>query len=245
MKPSKRWYLLFSMVGIIFIADRSLLRALSDWVSANPLTNQITETSENQQLRKKTSVIKLPESQTSVDDTQLIVGGLDDYSPQEFAFAMYCANKKKLLVIGFTPQHNCRGFIVHLIDHADHEIHVQAYALMCPLIINALMRAYTRGVLITVLLDKQYKNKTQIIPLKRTELYGDDTPRIAHNKILLIKNKDGLTVTLTGSYNFSTAAQTANAENIVCFFNYDEVYDAYLNNFNARLNLRKTQRIQN
>lgn len=240
MKPIKRWYLLLAVVGIIFIAEKSSMKALRDWITTNPLTHQTSSTNEIQQLRNQTTIQLTTQTNAPIP---LIIGGFSNYSTQEFAFAKYCENKKPLVVLCFTPQHDCTGLLVHLIDHANGEVHVHAYALTCPLIIAALKRADSRGVIVRILLDKQYKNKPQVAPLRKTELYADNTPQIAHGKVLLIKNKNGLTVVYIGSFNFSTSAQKKNFEICLFLFNYDELYEACITNWKARLQLKRTERL--
>jgi phosphatidylserine/phosphatidylglycerophosphate/cardiolipin synthase-like enzyme len=92
---------------------------------------------------------------------------------------------------------------------------VQAYSFTSAPIAKALLDAHKRGVQVQVILDKS----------QRTEKYSsadflanqgvltmiDATHAIAHNKVIVI---DGETV-LTGSFNFTKAAQEKNAENLL------------------------------
>ena len=182
------------------------------------------------------------------EDGELVVGGFtNQYDSSQFAFARHVANGKKFMVACFTPQHDCTGLIVHLVDHADFKIKVMAYALTCPHIIAALVRAILRGVEVQVLLDKQYENKPQVAMLsqeKTAKVFVDAQPRIAHNKVILIQNKKKFsTVLITGSFNFSSSAQLHNAENIICFFNYDNLHNAYQKNWEQRRELPKTRQM--
>lgn len=92
---------------------------------------------------------------------------------------------------------------------------VQAYSFTSAPIAKALLDAYKRGVKVQVILDKsqrteKYSSATflsnQGIPVKI-----DAAHAIAHNKVMVI---DGETV-ITGSFNFTKAAEEKNAENLL------------------------------
>ncbi len=55
----------------------------------------------------------------------------------------------------------------------------------------------------------------------------DDHHKTANNKIILI---DSSTV-ITGSFNFTKAAEEKNAENILIIKHHSEVFDRYLDNY--------------
>lgn len=115
----------------------------------------------------------------------------------------------------FTPGENCTAEIVTEISRAQHSVLVQAYSFTSAPIAKALVDAKKRGVDVRAILDKS----------QRTEKYSgadflansgvlvriDDRHAIAHNKVMVI---DGETV-ITGSFNFTKAAQEKNAENLL------------------------------
>jgi phosphatidylserine/phosphatidylglycerophosphate/cardiolipin synthase-like enzyme len=115
----------------------------------------------------------------------------------------------------FSPKGGCTEAVVEALDHAKSTILVQAYSFTSVPIAGALVQAHRRGVKIEVVLDKS----------QRTEKYSaatfirnngipcliDDKHAIAHNKVMVI---DGQTV-ITGSFNFTKAAEQANAENLL------------------------------
>lgn len=92
---------------------------------------------------------------------------------------------------------------------------VQAYSFTSARIAEALVKAHRRGVKVQVLLDKS----------QRTEKYSsadflanagimtkiDAAHAIAHNKVMIIDNE----VVITGSFNFTKAAEESNAENLL------------------------------
>ena len=119
----------------------------------------------------------------------------------------------------FTPEDDCTDLIVRLIDATDKRIVVMIYMLTCPKIILALVNAVKRGVRVSVMLDKQCANLIYIDELKRSaEVEKCRPPGIFHHKILLLSNKNKSRLLVIGSFNFSTAAQTRNYENIFGIF---------------------------
>ena len=115
----------------------------------------------------------------------------------------------------FTPGMDCTGKVVEAISAARRTILVQAYSFTSPAIAQALVQAKKRGVDVRAVLDKS----------QRTEKYSgadflvnggvpvqiDAAHAIAHNKVMVL---DGSTV-ITGSFNFTKAAQERNAENLL------------------------------
>lgn len=135
--------------------------------------------------------------------------------------------------ICFTTGQQCDQRIISAIESAQHTIYVQAYQFSRP-IQNALVSAKQRLVKVEVILDKsQEGGKYQAAMFFHNmgiPVWIDNKVAIAHNKVMII---DGKTV-ITGSYNYSRAAQSRNAENVV-FINSKEIANQYLLNFNNRL----------
>ena len=115
----------------------------------------------------------------------------------------------------FTPGHTVETAIADEIGTAKKEIRVQAYSFTNPVIVQALADAKARGVNVIVVLDKS--NRTQKYSAADftnnagIETLIDDKHAIAHNKIMIIDDQ----VVITGSYNFTRAAEKSNAENVV------------------------------
>ena len=134
----------------------------------------------------------------------------------------------------FTPGQDCLAVIVSEIDGAKTELLVQAYGFTSPAIIQAIVKAKERGVNVDVLLDKinerrQYTGATYLVN-HGIEPRIDFKVAIAHNKVIVI---DGQTV-VTGSFNFTTAAQQRNAENVIVIQNDVAIANAYSENFYRR-----------
>ncbi|MFW9611183.1 MAG: phospholipase D family protein, partial [Fluviibacter sp.] len=115
----------------------------------------------------------------------------------------------------FTPGHTVETAIADEIGTAKREIRVQAYSFTNPIIVQALADAKARGVNVIVVLDKS--NRTQkysaadFTSNAGIETLIDDKHAIAHNKVMIIDDQ----IVITGSYNFTRAAEKSNAENLV------------------------------
>jgi phosphatidylserine/phosphatidylglycerophosphate/cardiolipin synthase-like enzyme len=115
----------------------------------------------------------------------------------------------------FTPGQNCTGEIVGTIQQAKKVIRVQAYSFTSAPIAKALVDAKRRGIDVKVILDKsqqkaRYTSAT-FLHNQGIPVYIDYKPAIAHNKVMVIDNQ----FIITGSFNFTKAAQTRNAENLL------------------------------
>lgn len=115
----------------------------------------------------------------------------------------------------FTPGQDCTGLIVESIDGARIEILMQAYSFTSAPIAEALVRAKKRGVDVRAILDKSQRAErytgATFLGNAGIPVLIDERPAIAHNKVMVL---DGSTV-ITGSFNFTKAAQEKNAENVL------------------------------
>ncbi|MBX9621930.1 MAG: phospholipase D family protein [Alphaproteobacteria bacterium] len=125
------------------------------------------------------------------------------------------SSEKVPLRVCFSPEGQCTDKIVDAINSAQSSISVAAYAFTCPRIAEALRDAYKRGVDVKLLVDRsQLKEKYSQLPFllkKGIPVYIDSAEGLAHNKIMLFDNR----WVLTGSFNFTRAANSKNAENIL------------------------------
>ncbi len=119
------------------------------------------------------------------------------------------------------PRGDCTELAVNEINAAKNTIDVQAYSFTSKPILRALAAAEARGVNVQVLLDKSDAtaryNVTGFLQSNNIPFLIDFKPSIAHNKVIII---DGATV-ITGSFNFTNAAQYNNAENLLVIHDLD------------------------
>jgi phosphatidylserine/phosphatidylglycerophosphate/cardiolipin synthase-like enzyme len=134
----------------------------------------------------------------------------------------------------FTPGMDCTQLIVKTLQEAKDSIFLQAYSFTSAPIAKAVVEAKQRGVAVFVILDKSQSPKNKYSSAKylldnNIETYIDYKPAIAHNKIIIV---DGAIV-LTGSFNFTRAAQLHNAENFIIIRD-KELAKLYLANWHDR-----------
>lgn len=115
----------------------------------------------------------------------------------------------------FTPGEDCTGLIVRQLYAAQKTVLVQAYSFTSEPIARELADAHRRGVEVHVILDKSNRTEkysaADFLAHAGIAVLIDSEHRIAHNKVMVI---DGETV-ITGSFNFTKAAQLDNAENVL------------------------------
>jgi len=133
----------------------------------------------------------------------------------------------------FTPGQDCTHQITDEIGKAEHSILVQAYGFTSKDIADALIAAKNRGVKVKVILDKsQRKQKYSLLHYiveTGIPVWIDTKPAIAHNKVMIIDGKE----VITGSFNFTDAAQKRNAENVV-FISDTKLAQEYIQNWKNR-----------
>jgi phospholipase D len=138
----------------------------------------------------------------------------------------------------FTPDSRCTEGIVKAIQNAHSSIYVQAYGFTSHPIAQALVEAKKRGVDVRVILDKsqQTAKKSQIHLLLQNNIPVsiDSVSGIAHNKVMILDE----THVLTGSFNFTAAADSRNAENVLIIQD-KELARLYQDNWNRRAQLSR------
>jgi phosphatidylserine/phosphatidylglycerophosphate/cardiolipin synthase-like enzyme len=135
----------------------------------------------------------------------------------------------------FSPDGGCTEAIVNEIRHAKSEIYVQAYSFTSAPIAKALVDAHKRGIKVEVILDKSQKREryTEATFLTNAGIptYIDSVHAIAHNKIMVIDKE----FVITGSFNFTKAAEEKNAENLL-ILKSKELASQYLMNWTKHKN---------
>ena len=134
----------------------------------------------------------------------------------------------------FTPAQACADLIVSILDHAQSQIRLQAYGFTSSPILAALVAAKQRGVDVGVILDKSDERASSAsgadyVARAGIPVFIDYQPAIAHNKVIVV---DRHTV-ITGSYNFTAAAERKNTENVTIIAS-SEVASRFLSNWESR-----------
>jgi phosphatidylserine/phosphatidylglycerophosphate/cardiolipin synthase-like enzyme len=135
----------------------------------------------------------------------------------------------------FSLDGGCTDALVARLSTAKVSIDVQAYGFTSVPITNAISDAHIRRVIVRAVLDRsnqtgKYSGATPLANAGIAVLI-DAKHAIAHNKVIII---DGRTL-VTGSFNFSKAAEESNAENLLIIDGTPKLVAAYQGNFDRHL----------
>ncbi len=151
------------------------------------------------------------------------------------AAADYAGPKAAEIEALFSPGDECEGRIIEEIEGANKRIRVQMYFFTSKKIASALGKAAKRGVSVEVLLDKSQEKMTygpwRVLRRDGVKVYFDDEHQVANNKVMLVDTR----TVVTGSYNFTKAAEEENAENLIIVKHHAEIFDRYLENYKRHL----------
>ena len=136
----------------------------------------------------------------------------------------------------FTPGDDVARVISGRIDAARRTVQVQAYLFTNKRIAAALAKAARRGVTVELVADARQHEAGGLPVLKtldragvRIWLAGDFAA--FHNKVVLVDAGTPSAVVVTGSFNFTQAAQDKNAENVVVISGSPEVTGRFARDF--------------
>jgi phosphatidylserine/phosphatidylglycerophosphate/cardiolipin synthase-like enzyme len=115
----------------------------------------------------------------------------------------------------FSPRGGATEAVVQALQQATNTILVQAYSFTSPPIARALVDAHNRGVAVRVVLDKSQRtekySEADFLIHEGIATLMDSQHAIAHNKIMVLDSY----LILTGSFNFTKAAEENNAKNLL------------------------------
>jgi phosphatidylserine/phosphatidylglycerophosphate/cardiolipin synthase-like enzyme len=151
------------------------------------------------------------------------------------SFADTTVDTAKVRVL-FTPGDNIAAVIAQAIRSAKQSVRVLAFSFTNKAIARALIEAQQRQIEVSVLADREQFEKGAGFLLRDLTRAGvkvmlDGEHSAAHNKVMLI-DADGLhPIIITGSFNFTQAAQKYNAENVVLIYYERTLARAYSENW--------------
>jgi phosphatidylserine/phosphatidylglycerophosphate/cardiolipin synthase-like enzyme len=136
----------------------------------------------------------------------------------------------------FTPGDRIDNLIIAAIAGAKREVLVNAYSFTQRSIARALVAARKRGVSVQVIADSQQaatlpQNVLAELAKGGVDVWLDANYQAAHNKVIVVDADTASATTITGSYNFTVAAQWHNAENVLILRDNRDVARAYRDNW--------------
>ena len=115
----------------------------------------------------------------------------------------------------FSPKGGCQESIVSEISKAEKTIDIAMYYLTSREIVQELVKAKERSVVIRIFLDQSQENskyaKSRYLAKRGIEIRFYVGAGLMHNKFAVIDNK----VLITGSFNWTATAQEKNQENLL------------------------------
>lgn len=142
--------------------------------------------------------------------------------------------------VAFTPGDDAAGLIIAAIDQARQQILVQTFSFTHEGIAKALVAAHKRGVDVKVMADREQterieRSKVPMMAGAGVPVWLDGEHQSAHNKVMVIDAGLSTAVLVTGSYNFTNAAQYKNAENLLLMRGNEKLIKLYRDNWNVHL----------
>ena len=136
--------------------------------------------------------------------------------------------------VAFSPNGGGAALVVKAIGEAKKTIKVQAYSFTNADIAKALVDASKRGVTVRVVLDKSQETEkytsATFLANAGVPVRIDDEFAIAHSKIMIMDDEN----IVTGSFNFTKAAEERNAENVLVIRGNKELAKLYMQNWQWR-----------
>lgn len=136
--------------------------------------------------------------------------------------------------VAFSPKGGGTDLVVKVIASAKSDIRVAAYSFTSRPVANALIDAKQAGIDVAVVVDHGQMNNKPPAAIDALASSGipvriDYVHAIQHNKYIII---DGKTVE-TGSFNYSAAAESRNAENVIVLWNSPQLAASYTENWKS------------
>jgi phosphatidylserine/phosphatidylglycerophosphate/cardiolipin synthase-like enzyme len=146
------------------------------------------------------------------------------------------AQQKAEVEVAFTPGDDISALIVKRIGEARSSVRMQAFLFTDRRVANALLAARKRGVEVDVVADAGQRaagGLPHLAALARAgaRVWIDAEHAAAHDKVIIVDGDGPQAVVITGSYNFTHAAQSRNAENVVVIGGNRSVTDRFVENF--------------
>lgn len=138
--------------------------------------------------------------------------------------------------VAFTPGDDAGGLVVETIRQAKRQILVQAYGFTHKAIAEALVAAKRRGVEVVLIADRNQTEtlKTSLVTWLAEQgvpVWIDADHAAAHDKVMVLDAGTPQAALITGSFNFTHAAQHRNAENLLVLSGNQALADAYAANW--------------
>lgn len=132
----------------------------------------------------------------------------------------------------FSPGDDAAALVVATLGEARRQVLVHAYSLTHRAIADALVAAHRRGVDVQVLADLAQSrtlatSRLGDLAARGIPVWLDGEHAAAHNKVMILDADQDEAAVITGSFNFTQAAQYRNAENLLVLRGHPALAQAY------------------
>ena len=136
----------------------------------------------------------------------------------------------------FTPGDDASALVVEAINQARSQVLVQAYSFTHKDIAKALAAAQQRGVRVTLIADQRQAETLETslvawLARQNVEVCLDGEHAAAHDKVMVIDPGSPQAKVITGSFNFTHAAQYRNSENLLLLAGNPQLAEIYATNW--------------
>jgi phosphatidylserine/phosphatidylglycerophosphate/cardiolipin synthase-like enzyme len=143
---------------------------------------------------------------------------------------IYSGSGRQVVEFCFSPRGNCDQVLIKYVDQAKRSIHILIYIFTLENIESSLVAARDRGVEVKLVMDiSESQTSSSLYPMLKQRGFDvkiANVVGIMHDKVAII---DGQYV-IEGSFNYSNAAVTWNAENLIVIYDAT-IAQAYQNQF--------------
>ena len=138
--------------------------------------------------------------------------------------------------VAFTPWEDAEGMVVEAIGQAQRQILVHAFSFTSRRIAAALIAARRRGVAVLVTADQEQAGVGDGTRIRELAAAGipvwlEGSYAAAHSKVMIIDAGTRDAAVITGSFNWTAAAQRRNAENVLILRRSPALAEAYAANW--------------
>ena len=176
--------------------------------------SQITSlTTDKQALRQQVSQLNASIAQLNTKIAQLNAK-IADLNATIAALRVIQGGELSILSVNFSPRGGCASTVIYWMGRANSSVHVLIYSFTLDSIGDAVLSAYSRGVEVKVVFEKQQVSQySEFFRLAAAgvSVRNDTNPSLMHHKVAII---DGHII-LIGSFNWSASAEEDNNENLL------------------------------
>ena len=119
-----------------------------------------------------------------------------------------------ILGIYFSPDGGCEDVVIDWIGRANQSIHIMIYSFTLDDVGDALVTAHRNGIDVKVIFEKgQVSQYSAYFKLETNGIHvkNDTNSAYMHHKVMIVDDS----IVLTGSFNWSSNAETMNNENLI------------------------------